>query len=67
MILDLIVDWASQIVYQSPKVAHFFSTNVTGFRKITYIDANDTANVKLLKAAFNIEFLSTYDMIAINH
>jgi len=34
---------------------------VTGFWKITHMGANDTVNIYLLKAAFNIEFLPIYD------
>jgi len=37
------------------------STYVTRFWKITHMGANDTVNIKLLKAASNVEFLPIYD------
>ena len=36
------------------------TTNVTEFRKITHMGANDTINISLLKAAFNFEFVPIY-------
>jgi len=33
----------------------------TGFWEITHMGTNDTVNIYLLKAAFNLEFLPIYD------